>query len=201
MRTEVFHQVEGFDTNFWNGYEDVDFCLKLGELDKSLVFRPESVVVHYEGQSGDDQHPHLKDNAALLNERWLDRIEPDYYVGMDKAFTPAPSFSIRTYADPRLRFPKTDFSNEKAPTASVVVLTRNALESTRKCVDSLLKHTDKRHELIFVDNASTDGTGDFLLELTRQHEHCHALYNQETWVTPRATTWASPSRAGNSSSC
>ncbi len=36
VRTEVFHQVEGFDTNFWNGYEDVDFCLKLGELDKSL---------------------------------------------------------------------------------------------------------------------------------------------------------------------
>src|SRR5581483_6415991 len=44
----------------------------------------------------------------------------------------------------------------------IIVLTYNQLEYTRLCVDSLLRHTPQPFELIFVDNASSDGTVDFL---------------------------------------
>lgn len=50
----------------------------------------------------------------------------------------------------------------RTPRASIIVLTYNQLEYTRKCVDSLYRHTPEPYELIFVDNASSDGTVDFL---------------------------------------
>lgn len=46
--------------------------------------------------------------------------------------------------------------------ASIVILTFNQLEYTRQCVDSVLQHTREPFELIFVDNASSDGTLDYL---------------------------------------
>lgn len=44
---------------------------------------------------------------------------------------------------------------------SLVVLAWNNLELTRRCVDSLRNHTEASHELILVDNGSTDGTPEF----------------------------------------
>jgi GT2 family glycosyltransferase/tetratricopeptide (TPR) repeat protein len=45
---------------------------------------------------------------------------------------------------------------------SIVILTHNQLEFTRGCVESLRRSTPERHELVFVDNASTDGTLEYL---------------------------------------
>jgi GT2 family glycosyltransferase/tetratricopeptide (TPR) repeat protein/2-polyprenyl-3-methyl-5-hydroxy-6-metoxy-1,4-benzoquinol methylase len=45
---------------------------------------------------------------------------------------------------------------------SIVILTHNQLDFTRLCVDSIRERTQEPHELIFVDNASTDGTLDYL---------------------------------------
>jgi GT2 family glycosyltransferase len=49
---------------------------------------------------------------------------------------------------------------------SIVILTYNELDYTRMCVDSLRLCTDEPHELIFVDNGSTDGTPEYLLSLS-----------------------------------
>lgn len=44
---------------------------------------------------------------------------------------------------------------------SIIVVTYNNLELTKKCIDSIFKHT-RNFELIIIDNASTDGTVDYL---------------------------------------
>ncbi|WP_342376811.1 glycosyltransferase [Myxococcus stipitatus] len=49
---------------------------------------------------------------------------------------------------------------------SVIVVTHNALEFTLRCVESLVRHLPARTELLFVDNASTDGTRGYLREVT-----------------------------------
>ena len=49
---------------------------------------------------------------------------------------------------------------------SVIVVTHNALEFTVRCVESLRRHLPARTELLFVDNASTDGTRGYLQEAT-----------------------------------
>lgn len=51
---------------------------------------------------------------------------------------------------------------------SIILLTRNKLELTRLCVDSIIARTDRKktpYELIVVDNGSTDGTKKYLDDL------------------------------------
>jgi len=54
---------------------------------------------------------------------------------------------------------------ERAPAfglTSIVILTHDQLAYTRACVDSIRRLTDEPYELIFVDNASSDGTAGYL---------------------------------------
>ncbi len=50
-------------------------------------------------------------------------------------------------------------SSPQAPKlTSIVIVTYNRLEQTRRCLDSIVSNTPEPHQLIFVDNASTDET-------------------------------------------
>ena len=52
--------------------------------------------------------------------------------------------------------------NSIANLISIIILTRNQIEYTQKCIASILKHTQRPFELIIVDNGSTDGTVEYL---------------------------------------
>ncbi|GAB4369240.1 MAG: hypothetical protein Kow0042_10860 [Calditrichia bacterium] len=58
----------------------------------------------------------------------------------------------------------TDFKEEKT---SIIIVTYNALDYVRKCVQSLLANTDPIHEIIIVDNASGAETREYLLSLKK----------------------------------
>jgi len=58
------------------------------------------------------------------------------------------------------RAPPSDFGR-----TSIVIVTHNQLEYTRQCLDSVRRFTDEPFELIVVDNASTDGTVEYLRAL------------------------------------
>jgi GT2 family glycosyltransferase/ubiquinone/menaquinone biosynthesis C-methylase UbiE len=45
---------------------------------------------------------------------------------------------------------------------SLIILTRNNLEYTKLCLESIRKYTPEPHEIIVVDNGSTDGTVEYL---------------------------------------
>ncbi|WP_318153107.1 glycosyltransferase family 2 protein [Metabacillus arenae] len=48
------------------------------------------------------------------------------------------------------------------PLFSIIILTRNGLNLTKLCIESILKNTEPNYELIFIDNASNDGTVQYL---------------------------------------
>ena len=79
IRPEVFAQVGGFDERYWNGNEDVDLCLKVREQGWDVVYRGESVVYHYESQSGPERFRQIEHNVKLFNEIWEGRVKPDYH--------------------------------------------------------------------------------------------------------------------------
>jgi GT2 family glycosyltransferase len=47
------------------------------------------------------------------------------------------------------------------PRASIVLLCHNALDFTAACVESIARHTPESHEVVLVDNGSSDGTADW----------------------------------------
>lgn len=187
IRPEVFAQVGGFDERYWNGNEDVDLCLKVRELGWDVVYRGESVVYHYESQSGPERFRQIEHNVKLFNEIWEGRAKPDFVHEADGRFRATPDNQIRPYAAPRLLYRNRRRRGGTAamtagvdePRVSIIVLTFNALEHTRRCVASLLEHTDARHELIFVDNGSTDGTVAWLGELARSQPRVQVVLNEE----------------------
>lgn len=61
---------------------------------------------------------------------------------------------------------------------SVVVVTFGRLDLTRRCLESLLAHTDQpRFEVIVVDNASTDGTPAYLRHLAGSDDRVRVVLN------------------------
>ena len=66
-----------------------------------------------------------------------------------------------------------------APLVSIVMLTWNALDYTRQCVESIQAHTRHPHEIIFVDNGSTDGTRGYLQDLAGENPHYRIILNDD----------------------
>ena len=64
------------------------------------------------------------------------------------------------------------------PLVSIVMLTYNALDYTRECVESIRNNTDYPYEIVFVDNGSTDGTVDYLETLQLNNPHYRVIANE-----------------------
>jgi GT2 family glycosyltransferase len=60
--------------------------------------------------------------------------------------------------------PAGDTHPVERPRTSIVILTHNELDYTRRCLESIAAHTAEPYELVLVDNGSTDGTVAYLRE-------------------------------------
>jgi GT2 family glycosyltransferase/SAM-dependent methyltransferase len=64
--------------------------------------------------------------------------------------------------------------------AAIIIVTWNNLVLTRQCVDSVLRdETYPQFELILVDNASSDGTSEYLRALAEQNPRVHVILNEQ----------------------
>lgn len=64
---------------------------------------------------------------------------------------------------------------------SIVVVAYNNLHYTRLCVESVLRHTKSKYELILVDNGSSDGTKQYFENLVLEHCHIKAVYKEKNF--------------------
>src|SRR5262249_40115950 len=83
IRRTLFEKIGGFDTVFSNGYEDVDLCLRLGELGFEVYYCHESVLYHLESVTRTNSGGADIGNAGVYRERWLNRVKQDelqYYL-------------------------------------------------------------------------------------------------------------------------
>jgi len=74
---DLYLDLGGLDEGFWNGYEDVDYCLKVRERGLRVVYEPQAKLFHFESQSGPQRFRRTQANIQRLAERWKDRIELD----------------------------------------------------------------------------------------------------------------------------
>jgi len=170
----LFEEIKGFDQGFWNGYEDVDLCLRMGEKGRKIVYEPDSVVIHYESQSGKERFSKVKENIDRLHKKWLGKVTVDYIVETDKKIIPTRAGKIAPYKY------LLKAQNEKIkPLVSIVLLTFNALEYTKQTYESIRAHTRYPYEIIFVDNASTDGTQNYLKTLQKKDKKVTVVFNKK----------------------
>jgi GT2 family glycosyltransferase len=108
VRREVFAELAGFDLTYLNGYEDVDLCLRMGEIGHDVRYCPRSVLYHLESVTrwADYDTRHVEGNSRIFAERWHRKVEPDdfhHYLedGLIKAEYGA-TFPVRLSISPHL---------------------------------------------------------------------------------------------------
>lgn len=101
VRREAFAEVDGFDTTYWNGNEDIDLCLKLGKAGWKVLYEPKSTAIHYESQSGVERHIKEDENNVLLRDRWNDKVLPDVVLMYGKDLDALGGFPKLTKKTPK----------------------------------------------------------------------------------------------------
>lgn len=186
VRKKNFDEVDEFDEAYWNGYEDVDLCFKLGEAGYKMVYQPASVVVHHESQSGQERFAKVNHNIERLHKKWLGKIKPDFILEKNSEGIQTDAGFIRDYITPKTtdRNKTSDKKNTNLFDASIIVLTYNGLEYTRQFLESIKKNTKVKYELILVDNCSSDGTVEFLKKFVKDKSGTKLILNEKNLGFP-----------------
>ncbi|MEA2840921.1 MAG: hypothetical protein QOF41_2251 [Methylobacteriaceae bacterium] len=75
-RLGLLRQLGGFDANLRVDYNDIDYCLRLGQLGLRIVYTPFAKLYHFEGSSLARKFVDPADEAVFL-ERWRSIIDRD----------------------------------------------------------------------------------------------------------------------------
>lgn len=91
----LYLELGGLDEIYWNGYEDVDYCLKVRERGLRVVYEPKAKLFHFESQSGVQRFRKSLWNTEMLGKRWrgkvgFDGIEKNFRRGLTRRATAAP---------------------------------------------------------------------------------------------------------------
>lgn len=85
VRTDLFHSLGGFDTRFEPAYyEDTDLCLSIWKLGYRVMYQPLSLVIHYEGSTG-QKYPqkgsrtYLERNKERFFRKWREVLQQSHF--------------------------------------------------------------------------------------------------------------------------
>lgn len=119
--------------------------------------------------------------VAADHDAFLEAVAESLAFGADEKRTNARrQFAAKQTWNHRVRDLDTRVRDLRDPRVSVVVVTYNNLALTKDCLHSLDVYSDYSNlELIVVDNASADGTPDFLREWTSQGPERHVILNTD----------------------
>ena len=123
----------------------------------------------------------VRNNLAHLKIKTMKENIEDYrklYKTLSKDETPVQE----DYNNVKLTINNLNFKNS----ASIVIPIYNQLKYTKECLESIEKFTMQNYELIFVDNNSTDGTTEWLEEITNVKDNYHLISNDENLGFPKA---------------
>jgi len=70
VRRACWRELRGFDEAFYNGYEDVDLCLRARAAGWRVVYEHAAHATHLESASGSERWVKVRENVMLLQERW-----------------------------------------------------------------------------------------------------------------------------------
>lgn len=146
VRRSVYEDLDGFDTAFINGYEDIDFCLRLGDNGHEVRYCPRSVLYHLESVTrwADKSMRDTSHNDQLYEERWLDRVIPDdveHYLADGLIWVGyGDGYPIRMSISPQLAAVQTETSAEDRLERLLSIRTEQVLELRAENIRATLKN-------------------------------------------------------------
>ena len=145
LRRELVDRIGLFDEAFGIGtYDDYDYCLRTAMAGYRLVIVFDAFVHHFGSVTLQAEEINvealLKTNQAKFSQKWQLNPQVD-------SVHPRESHAL----------------------TSIIVITHNQAEYTRQCLESIAAHTPEPHEIIVVDNNSTDDTRAYLKSLSQVH--------------------------------
>lgn len=97
----IWNSLEGFDESFSPAYyEDVDFCFRVRQLGKKVVYQPRSEVMHFESVSYGSGKDNLKQNLLQKNkqvflQKWGSLIKESHYNNHDGTLKASDRFTAK----------------------------------------------------------------------------------------------------------
>ena len=76
VKKDFFLNNRMFDEGFLNGYEDIDFCLRVREKGLKIIYTPESELLHYEEMT-EGRLSYSERNIRHFLNKWQGKIKPD----------------------------------------------------------------------------------------------------------------------------
>ncbi len=76
VRKNLFLNIGMFDEGFLNGYEDVDFCLRVREMGNKIIYNSESELYHYE-ETTEGRFLYGERNDRHFLSKWQGKIKSD----------------------------------------------------------------------------------------------------------------------------
>ena len=142
---------------------------------------------------------HSERSLALLAERFsfrLHRLSAHCYLFSKPLGAGKPDSAPERTVDPTVDSKPQETAAHVRPatagspasSASVIIPVFNQVEFTARCLEALYANTplDRVHEVIVIDNASSDGTAEFLEEARKRYPKLKVLANRENLLFARA---------------
>jgi len=191
IRLELLHRLGGLDERLFLGNDDLELSWRLRLHGYRLMIAADTFVWH-EGQHSFKSAP-VTTTGRLVQESsdaLYQILAAHYGAGRVPApmelwgidwFTPSRADYNQTVRFDRvLNLPRAwemPVAGNGRPLVSIIILTFNQWACTEQCLASIRQHTPEPHELIFVDNGSSDGTRTRLQELSAADADCHLILN------------------------
>ena len=164
IKRAIFDEIGGMDENLFLGNDDLDLSWRLRTAGYELVVAKDTVIFH-KGQVSFSTEPEALTSKLIQESTDYLYYKLIRYYGANKVPTSKALWGMDWFKEScKIK------SNQ--PLTSIIILTHNQLHYTKKCIDSLFAHTHSAFELILVDNASTDGTVEYLQGLSRDGTAC-----------------------------
>lgn len=134
------------------GGDDLEYSWRLRRAGLELRVVPE-VLVWHRGQASFAAHP--AEAVERFRQEGVDRVYDRLVAhhGRDAVPPPMELWGINWFLPTQLR------ADVVEGLVSIVIPVVSELELTLACIESIRRHTPEPHEIIVVDNGSTDGTG------------------------------------------
>lgn len=166
---EAIQKVGLFDENFSPyGYETHDLCERIKRAGYKIAVSNRVFVEHRGKQTVTENRMNwqsmLAAAAAKFSAKW-DRLKNNPVPAMSPLRQDEPTKGVK---------PKYEYS--------FIILVHNRLDMTKQCIKSIMV-TSANYELIIVDNASSDGSAEWIKS---QVPHARIIRNSENLGVPKA---------------